>query len=180
MKRISFFATKGDLLSLFLELEAKRQVKYYRAGRILDEPKFQMWLSGADLPKLGKAAGDQAGTCDSFIVLERSSAINVVEQEMVNGTKRCDLDQRTNPDSVILSVGGEWIDGSLISGGLSTASPSAISQRLMRSFQSAIKKKSFTRVQAFWVGPEALGALRSGKRLSYAIQSPPEYDLREV
>ena len=98
---------------------------------------------------------------------------------MLNGDDRYDVDQATNPNSVILNAGGEWVDGSLISGGVTTISVSPISQWLMRAVHSGIKKH-FTRVQAFWVGPEALAALRSGKRLTYAVQSPPEYDLLEV
>jgi len=178
MKRISFFATKNDLLLVLCELEAKRKVKYTRAGRI-EGPEYQVWESGASLPRLGRAAGDQAVACDSFLILDGASAITVVSQEMRNGDDRYDVDQARNPDSVTLNVGGEWVDGSLISGGATTNSETPISQSLMRAIHSGIKKH-FTRVQAFWVGPEALASLRAGKRLTYAVQSPPEYDLIEI
>ena len=178
MKRISFFATKDDLLLVLCELEAKRQIKYTRAG-MLKESEPEVWESAFALPGLGRAAGDQSVACDSFLIFDGASTVNVVSQEMLNGDDRYDVDQATNPNSVILNAGGEWVDGSLISGGVTTISVSPISQWLMRAVHSGIKKH-FTRVQAFWVGPEALAALRSGKRLTYAVQSPPEYDLLEV
>jgi hypothetical protein len=178
MKRISFFATKNDLLLVLCELEAKRKVKYTRAGRI-EGPEYQAWESGAYLPGLGFAAADQSVACDSFLILDGASAVTVTSQEMLSGDDRFDVDQARNPDSVNLNVGGEWVDGSLISGSATTNSETPVSQSLMRAIHSGIKKH-FTRVQAFWVGPDALASLRAGKRLTYAVQSPPEYDLVEV
>ncbi len=178
MKRISFFATKNDLLSALCDLEAKRKIKYTRAGRI-EGPEFQVWESGANLPGLGRAAGDQAITCDAFLIVDGASVVTVVLQEMLNGDDRYDLEQARNPDSVILNVGGEWVDGSLISGSATTISDSTVSQSLMRTLHSGIKRH-FTRIRGFWVGPEALAELRAGKRLTYAVESPPEYDLLEM
>ena len=178
MKRIPFFATRNDLLLVLSELEEKRQIKYTRAGR-QEGSESRVWESGANLPGLGRAAGDQAVACDSFLIFDGICTINVVSREMLSGDDRYDVDQGENPNTVILNVGGEWIDGSLISGSVTTVSASPISQSLMRTLHSGIKKH-FTRVRAFWVGPEALSALRSGKRLTYAVQSPPEYDLTDV
>jgi len=178
MKRVPFFATKNDLLLVLCELEAKRKIKYTRAG-LIKGPTPEMWESGANLPDLGRAAGDQAVACDTFLILDGASTADVISRGTFNGEYRYDVDQGKNPNSVILNVGGEWVDGSLISGGVATISSSPISQSLMRAIHSAVKKH-FTRVQAFWVGPEALAALRSGKRLTYAVQSPRNYDLVEV
>jgi hypothetical protein len=97
---------------------------------------------------------------------------------MANTQERFDVYQNMNPDSIHLVLGGEWTDGAIISGSIATISKSPISQALMRSAHSAVKKH-FTRVRAFWVGPEALIALRSGRRLTCAVQSPPEFDLQE-
>lgn len=66
----------------------------------------------------------------------------------------------------------------IIAGRIATISDSAASQALMRLSTSLIKKY-FTRVRAYWVGPEALKQLRDGKRLSMAEQSPALYDLKE-
>lgn len=178
MTRVYFFATKDDLLLVLGWLEAKMSVKYTRRG-MLPGPEPEVWKSGADIPGLGRAAGDQAVSCDFFLIVDAPSAVNVVSRPMLNGERRYDVEQPGNPDSVLLNVGGEWDDGSLISGSVMTISQSNISQGLMRAIHNGVKKH-FTRVRAYWVGPEALVWLRSGKRLTYAVQSPPEYDLKEI
>jgi hypothetical protein len=66
----------------------------------------------------------------------------------------------------------------IIAGRIATISDPAASQALMRLSASLIKQY-FTRVRAYWVGPEALTQLRAGKRLSFAEQSPALYDLKE-
>ena len=177
MKRINFFATKDDLLLVLRKLEASRPIKYTRAGQLVG-PVPEIWKSGDDLPQLGKATGDQAVACDPFLVIDEDSTVHVESRRMFNGQERFDVYQYMNPDSIELRPGGEWTDGAIIPGDITTISTSPISQALMRSAHSAIKKH-FTRVRAFWVGPEALVALRSGKRLTYAIQSPPAFDLHE-
>jgi hypothetical protein len=178
MKRINFFATKNDLLVVLRRLEASRPIQYTRAGRLIG-PVPEIWKSGEDLPQLGKATGDQAVACDPFLVIEEASTIQVETKRMFNGQERFDVYQYMNPDSIELRPGGEWGDGAIIPGQITTMSTAPVSQALMRSAHSAIKKH-FTHVQAFWVGPESLVALRSGKRLTQAVQSPPEFDLREA
>ena len=177
MARTYFFATRDDLLLVIGFVEAKRQLQYTRAG-MLEGPEPKVWHSGANLPKLGTATADQAVACDSYLILNEDSPINVVTIRMNNGMDRFDVEQLSNPNSVIFSPGGRWVDGSFIAGSVTSMSNSPASQSLMRIMRSAIKKH-FAQVRAFWVGPDALAALRSGKRLAYAIQSPPEYDLRE-
>jgi hypothetical protein len=178
MKRINFFATKDDLLLILKRLEASRPIKYTRAGRLIG-PVPEIWKSGGDLPQLGEATGNQAVACDPFLVLEEASTVHVESKRMFNGQERFDVYQYMNPTSIELRPGGEWTDGTVISGQIATMSTSPISQALMRSAHGAVKKH-FTRVRAFWVGPESLVALRSGKRLTQAVQSPTEFDLREA
>lgn len=56
-----------------------------------------------------------------------------------------------------------------MAGFFATVSDSKPAQDLMRDVAAAVRK-SFIRVKAFWVGPEALVALRNGTRLTTAIQ----------
>jgi hypothetical protein len=46
----------------------------------------------------------------------------------------------------------------------------------MKRFNAEIRKE-FSKVKAFWVGPNALTLLNAGKRLTDASQSPREFDL---
>ena len=178
MKRINIFALTDDLLHILRGIETSIPVKYTRAGRI-SGPSPEVWKSGDELPGLGKASGDQAAACDGFLIVDKNSPVRVESKRMLNGAARFDVYQSGNPDSVELRPGGQWTDGTIISGSIATISESQVSQALMKSAHSAVRRH-FTRVRAFWVGPEALVALRSGKRLTIAAQSPPEFDLREV
>jgi len=178
MVRVHFFAMRDDLLLVLGGIEAKRHVKYTRAGR-LDGPEPEIWESAADLPHLGRATGDQHVQCDPFLIMNRNVAVQVATMTMRDGDDRWDVEQPRNPDSIVLRPGGEWTDGAIVSGSFTTISKSPASQSLMRAAHSGIKRH-FTRVQAFWVGPQALVAFRSGRRLTCAIQSPPEFDLREA
>jgi hypothetical protein len=177
MKRIDFFAVKTDLLHILSKLEADHSVIYYEGG-MLAAPYPAAYKSGKDLPKIGEATGDQHIVCDPFFILKSETKINVATMLMFNGFRRFDIYQSNNPDSIVLIPGGEWREGSLIAGSITTMSDSVISQKLIRCAHTAVKK-SFNRVQAYWVGPEAFASWRAGKRLCNAIQSPPEYDLRE-
>jgi len=177
MMRINLFAMKGDLVLALSHLEVVRKVKYTRMD-MLSQPTPEIWNSVKELPRLGFATGDQAVQCDAFLIMDERSSVRVRTQTMLNGIERFDVDQLINPDSVVLFSGGEWNDGTIISGSIATVSKSPIAQALMREAHSGVKKH-FTRVRAFWVGPEALAAFRNGRRLTAAIQSPPEFDLRE-
>lgn len=158
-------------------MESDRPLKYSNEGR-LSAPTPSTWGKGSEVPNLGQATGDQHLACSPFLIVQAAANINVESSLMFDGVQRFDVQQSSNPDSVVLRPGGGWTDGSLVSGSITTISKSPISQALMRSAHSAVKKH-FTRIQAFWVGPETLISLREGRRLTYAVQSPPEYSLRE-
>jgi hypothetical protein len=174
---INFFALRGDLLLVLGELEAKRRLKYVQCG-MLDGRVPEYWFSAQELPKLGQATRDQQAGCDQFLIMGRAADVNISQMIMRSGDDRFDVYNGANPDSIEFCPAGKWRDGSIISGRFATLHKTPESQALMRAARSRIKKY-FTRVQAYWVGPEALAALRSGGRLTMAIQSPPEYDLRE-
>jgi hypothetical protein len=123
--------------------------------------------------------GNQEIARDSYLTMGSDAKPVVESMVMFNGELRYDVYPLANPDSVLLRPGGFWRDGSLISGHFITSSEGEFPRKLMNFFRRSVKK-SFTRVQAYWVGPEALIRLRNGNRLCTAIQSPPEYDLRET
>ncbi len=178
MKQVRFFALKEDLLHLLELVESKGEIKYVRIGSFLrDQVKGELasFAAGAELPDLGKASVDQGVACDSFLVCDRAMPITLRVLEIAGGDRVC-LDQISNPDSIVFNPGGVWSEDIVLNGCIGTASESQASQALMRRFQSSIKK-CFTKVKAFYVGPNALGLLKSGKRLAGAVQSPKEYDL---
>jgi hypothetical protein len=47
----------------------------------------------------------------------------------------------------------------------------------MKLFAAPFRKR-FRKIKAFWVGPDALTELERGTRLTMAVGSPAEYDLK--
>jgi hypothetical protein len=174
MKQLMFFALRDDLIPVITAVEAKTPLKYV-VGGAYEDASIGAWRSGLELPQLGTADADSSTACRTFLVL--AAGTNVVERKIVrNDGKHVTLiDQLLNPDSVSFTPGG-LRDSAVISGRIATATDTGIPQALMKSFSSAMRKH-FVRINAFYVGPEAERLFESGTRLTYALQSPPEYDL---
>jgi hypothetical protein len=175
MKYIHFFATKNDILPMIEAVEQQGPLQYVRTGNRLSSD-FEKYLHGADIPNLGRASRDSASSCEHYLVTPATVPISVETFEGIGGVQRYCMDQSLNPDTVELTPAGVWGDDFVLDGRVATISGTAIAQGLMKRFHTAITKR-FTKVRAFWVGPEALALLRAGKRLTAATQCPPEFDL---
>lgn len=176
MKQILFYATREDLLPILESVEADRLLKYARAGRYL-QTNPQLFLSGASIPKLGTANNDSSIGCESYLILDQSADIEVRPVKQTDGTTNYHVDQLVNPDSVVITAGGIRASHVYLHGRIATASDSAQSQDLMKLFAPAFRKH-FKKIKAFWVGPHALHELESGARLTPAVSSPSEFDLK--
>jgi hypothetical protein len=179
MKQFHFFGLREDMVPILEAVESKGRLKYIPMGNFLkDELNDEIceFDTGRGLPNLGIATADQSGNCDSYLVLDVQTPVNLRTLQGFDSRQRVLIDQLLNPDSVTFISGGVWNDGVVISGSLGTASDSNAAQTLMRRFHSAIRKV-FTKVGAYYVGPEALALWKRGARLTDAVQSPPEFDL---
>ena len=177
MKRLNFYALESDLILLLNCIEEEKSILYTLSGS-RPTSSVQQWTKGEDVTDLGEIVGEQTALCQAFLITERGTSIASRRIEEFNGKVRYDVDQLSNPDSIILIPGGERKQKMIIAGIFSTNSPSIISQRLMKNARRALKK-NFVRVNAFWVGPGALLRFRAGCRLTIAEQSPSTYNLRE-
>jgi hypothetical protein len=177
VKRIYFYATKNDLLPALAAMEADCSVKYGAAGMSL-QPVVQQWRQGSELPNLGTANGNQQVTCDAFLIFSADSELGIRSSVMFDGRTRYDVDQISHPESVVFTPAGYWKDGSIIEGSLTTLSNTVFAQEVMRKMLATMRK-SFVAIRSSWVGREALSALWKGVRLTTAIRSPREFDLRQ-
>jgi len=175
MKQILFFALKSDLLQVFKDFETAGAVKYVATDTI-NSPHYAIWTQGAALPNLGKASQASAINCDSYLVCGPDTEINLRALSPIDSKERFAIDQLKNPDTIVFSPAGEWNEDILLHGRVSTTSTSQLSQSLMRRFQKALRK-SFVKIKAFYVGPQALVLLKNGRRLTISVQSPIEFDL---
>lgn len=174
MKQTIFFATREDILPVLKDFETAGSVKYIPMGTDIS-PSYSTFTQGACIPNLGRASHASAINCESFLVCNAECEINLRSLSS-NGKVRFAIDQLKNPDTIVFSPGGEWNKEILLHGRLSTASQSKMSQALMRKFHKALRK-TFVKIKAFYVGPQALSLLKGGKRLTISAQSPREFDL---
>jgi hypothetical protein len=175
MTQLLFYATKEDLLPIFAAAEASTLLKYTRTGRYA-RPQPPIFASGANIPDLGTADNDASIACDSYLILDRSTDVQVRHVQPRDGTTSFFVDQLINPDSIVIAAGGIRTPGVLLSGRVGTASDSPRSQALMKLFAAPLRKR-FRKVGAFWAGPDALTELERGTRLTMSVGSPAEYDL---
>ncbi len=178
MKHILIFALRQDLLRLLEMVESNGSLKYMRMGNFAQNEvdlSVGAFESGSAIPSLGKASADSSAACESYLVCESITPINLRELQGSDGPRIC-IDQLANMDSVEFKPGGQWNDDVVIHGRIATASETHISQDLMKRFQAAVKK-TFSKVRAYYVGRQALELLESGKRLTMSVHSPREYDL---
>lgn len=177
MKQIRFFAVDDDLITVLAEVEQERNLQYVKAGVFPSVP-AENYHSAEELPQISIATDDSAVNCDSFLVADSSTVIRPRSISLQSGRTNFCVDQLDNPDTVVLTPAGRWADVAVLYGTIATTSDSESSLKLVKAFEHTIKKH-FTKVKAFWVGPNALKWLQEGKRLTIAIQSPKDFDLTQ-
>jgi hypothetical protein len=166
---------KEDLLQVLEAVESNGNVEYVRTGGQLTAPSLTVVGHGKDIPNLGKATSETGNFCDTFLVCK--SELEIVPRSLrVLGQERFFIDQLYNPNTVTLTPAGMWNPEILLAGRVATASDSQESQKLLKRFHSAFRRR-FVKIDAYWVGHRALEVLQSGKRLTDAVQSPSECDL---
>ena len=171
-----FFATAEDLLPIFFEIEARRQLSYTLTGHIT-KPEVASYHRGNDLPTLHQpTTSEAAANCPSYLVTQVEQPVNLRKLPPYAGQNRWAVDQLANPDSTVLWHGGVFEGKLLLHGRVATTSKSSIAQSLQRAFDSQIRRH-FSKIKAFYVGRKAEQLLDSGFRLTIAAQSPSEYDL---
>jgi hypothetical protein len=180
MKRIFFFATPGDILPVLKRFETNAPMEYINDGND-PTPDRRYYLSGDTIPNAGISAHGTGGASgDTYLVTlrEDSKDIYVQADAWDSGEKFWTLNNGDNENTVRLGLAGLWKD-MLLPGIMDTMHDTPKAQQLMKWFNAALKKEGFTKVDLYWLGPEAFAMLKAGKRLSKtAEQSPPAYDLK--
>lgn len=176
MKRIFFFATPSDVVPVLVRFASNDEIKFVEMGN-LTTPNRPIHLSVSEIPDPGLSTHETGGASRSYLISPRDS-INQMHKFLGNdGIARWSVDNSDNEDSVVLTMAGRWKD-MLLPGSMDTLHQTTMAQRLMKAFQSALKKEGFVKVENWWLGKEALEMLKAGKRLSTtAEQSPPQFDL---
>jgi hypothetical protein len=174
--KFMFFATVKDLAPVLSLLEAKEKLQY-TSMRQVGSNRPQTYLSYADIPHFGEANDPAAVVNPAYLVTLQGTVVQVESTPQKAGGLNFHIDQRLNEDSVILRPGGICGHDILLPGAIATVSESATSLKLY-DFMVTPYLARFTKVQEFFLGPEALELWHSGTRLTTAATSPTEFDLK--
>jgi hypothetical protein len=176
MAQRHFYATADDLLPVFQDVEQRHTVVYSLMGSF-ESPQLAAVHSGAILPTLREPLADSnLVSCPDYLVTMHGTEVHVERRPQTKGGVRYLVDQLLNPDSVTLSHGGFFSDDVLLYGRVATVSKTKVAAQLHKAFCSSIAKR-FTRVRAFYVGPNAIERWKHGCRLTIGANSPREADL---
>ncbi|MEP7218852.1 MAG: hypothetical protein ABI876_08035 [Bacteroidota bacterium] len=178
MAHILFFALKEDLLPILEAVERRGPLKYVEIGSFLVDESHS-FSHGSELPSLGTSTANSTVSNRSYLVAKATVQILTKRWVRNDGSERFFIDQLINPDTVEFNPGGCWGSDIVLYGRVATVSDSGPSQELMKAFRSAFRK-NFTKIKAYWVGPQALILLKAGKRLTISEGSPSDYDLTMV
>ncbi len=171
-----FFATAQDLTSVLSLLETQRELQYTPMRSIKsDVPKT--YLSYADIPDFGQTHDPTAVFNPAYLVASRGTVVQVEHIRLTAGGVNFAIDQRLNEDTVTLSPGGMYGRDVLLYGTIGTVSESAASLELY-DFMVEPYLERFTKVQEFFLGPEACHLWKSGVRLTTSATSPTDFDLK--
>jgi hypothetical protein len=175
MKRIAFYAVRNDISLVLDRLEETRALRYVDLNDYKN-PAPKEWYHGRDIPNLGHATCETGRNGNQYLIVGAETTVIQSPLTQRDGSKRFDIYQVNNPQSVVFVPAGEWNDV-ILAGEFVTMSTTPVAQALMRSAHAAIRA-SFRKVgNYYWVGPDALARFRSGTRLTVAEQSPREFDL---
>ena len=180
MKRIYFFATKLDILTVANAVEERTPLQYILAYHRLHPaygPTAPTYPSASRFPHLGIATAKQTGSCERYIVASRTISV-VPMTRLIGGQPESCFEMGNCPDCVELNAGGLWEGQVLINGLVQTWSDSKEAQRLMRLVMSTFKKAFKQKIGAYWIGPEALEFLRGGGRLTLNVDADPSFDIQ--
>lgn len=180
MKRIYFFATRNDLLTVANAVEEKVSLQYILAHHQLHPaygPTAPTYPSASRFPSLGIAAAKQTGSCERYLVASRTTAVVPVTR-LIDGNPETYFEPGNCPDCIEFNAGGLWEGRVLINGLVQTWSDSKEARRLMRLFMSTFEKIFKRKIGAYWIGPEAYEFLRGGGRLTLNVDAEPSFDIQ--
>jgi hypothetical protein len=174
--QILFYATASDLVTLLSALESQKDLQYTLTGQF-ETNTPQTYRSHAEIPNLGLASHPTAIANPSYLVSLRGTTIRTRKIAQKQGGIRFAVDQRLNEDTIVFSPGGRCGSDVLLYGMIGTVSNTSASKTLYN-FVARQFREHFEKVREFLIGPEARDLFKAGIRLTSAVSTPSELDLK--
>lgn len=175
--QFNFFATKDDLLPGILAFEEEHRVQYVLC-HLSDSPisAFERYSSVTEIPDLGLSIHGHRATEKSYYVLPAEAEIKVKPVPQRRGGTKYEVDS-TNMCGFAFGPGGVYGDHFVIDGDVGIYMGNEDSIALCKEFIRKLRK-GWTRIESYYVGPQALKLMNEGYRLTMSIQTPETFDLR--
>src|SRR5207249_2444650 len=159
---------------LLSALEAQKKLQYTLADQF-ETNKPQTYLSYGDIPDFGHAKDPSAIANPCYLVAVHGNAVRLREIRPRAGGVRFSVDQKLNQDTVCFWPGGRHRENVLLYGKFGTIWET--SEGLYNFFAEPFHDR-FTAVREFLVGPEAFRLWQAGVRLTIAVDTPHQFDLK--
>lgn len=173
---VYFYLTSQDLLEVLSELTTSETLQFVPVERYSD-PKEVVVYDLAELTTLGVARCGSELSEDKFLIMAKGATVATLRNEHTDKTASYDVVPGYNPDSVILSAGGEFGDNCIIRGRFRPSSDSRFAVNLYRKLQRLMTEKCLL-ANKHYLGQTALRRLQEGAVLTHAANSDPSYHFR--
>jgi hypothetical protein len=171
-----FYATAFDLGCVLDEIEARQPLQYTLTGLFPDSD-LRIHFSYSEIEGFGHAPHPTAVANPSYLVARRETSITSVEVPQKERGVLFAVDQRSNPDTIVLRPGGRHGNEVILCGMVGSVSSTPISKQLYKDIAASLRKR-FRRQHEFLVGHEASAIWNAGVRLTIGAMAPPNFDLR--
>ena len=168
VKRINFFATKNDMVSVLSEMEEQLPfgIKYIQCGKT----DSILYSTVKDIPGLGTLKEKHSEI--SFLIMPND--------EEVTSTQSGQVYQGDNPRSLEFDPSGISEDGTgLIHGLFATMEDNEISDGLLKAVKK-IMNSGCKKVRGWYIGKEAESLYGKLRFICIGLSEPEEYDFKIV
>ena len=168
VKRINFFATKNDMVSVLSEMEEQLPfgIKYIQCGKT----DSILYSTVKDIPGLGTLKEKHSEI--SFLIMPND--------EEVTSTQSGQVFQGDNPRSLEFDPSGISEDGTgLIHGLFATMEDNEISDGLLKAVKKIINSEC-KKVRGWYIGKEAESLYGKLRFICIGLSEPEEYDFKIV
>lgn len=164
-----FYADEGDLANLLNAFRELGNCKYVQIRSGLNEPNL-VFSDPRELLSLAKATPSNPTRCHSFLVLENGQEIFDREIALKDGSGvRKIADQNQNWNSIVLALGGEVGDKTLIMSDINTVGDTELAVEMHNKFKKVViseTKKVGAKGTPYRLMPGAIEKLKAGWRLA--------------
>lgn len=173
-KQCFLYATKEDLVEIFLLLESSFKIKYAEAGLLND--KVSCFYSFKNIETLGTVEYGDWNNNKKYLILNDDYDLVIRDVVQKNGELKYAVDQMKNENSIVFYIGGVFQNNALIASKIGLINESSFTTELFKKLLVHLKK-NFVNIKGFYVSRTALEESKKGLRLTTDAKSSSDYDL---